>query len=625
MTTEWVKSHTRLKGICVIAALILMSLLPVHSALAVDQVDADQSAVVVDADSTEVVDANTAGVGAGEDATASPGISDAAGDSADYAGEAEATVEVAYGSLSAISIMGNTTISTDQIRGALSITPGVALTDRVIEQGANEIFNMGYFSSVVPTISEFLGGLRLTFRVEELPAYRGAIFGGNTVFSSSELERLIGLEKGKAINRNALDQAFQAIVDLYGDGGYIIALSLGDPAVDENGRLHIVVEEGRIGGIKVAGFEKTRESVIWNEIKTKPGDLFSVTKLQEDARRIYNLRIFADVAIIPEARPDSVDVDVTFEVVEQKTAYFNGAVSWSSEEGFGGEIALVDDNFLGRAHTASVSLELTSKGRYYELAYTAPRIGQTDLSLSTSLYDTYKERKSDDIDYTEYRKGGTLGLGRSLDLYTSIFGNLTIEDTRNVWSGATPPPGVTLGGKTHKLSLTVVRDTRDDFFNPSTGGEVSAGVQYAGGILGGDFNFVKYSLSLSRLYPVREGHVAGLRLLVGMSSGDLPSQELFRVGGTDTIRGIRDNILAGDKMAVFNFEYRFDLATNLQGVVFVDAGNAFAKGTPFGVDGMKIGYGAGVRFTLTPGFTLRLDYGFSEGGGRLHFSIGNLF
>jgi outer membrane protein insertion porin family len=622
MATERVKSHTRM-GICVIAALVLMSLLPVYPALAVDQVGIDDSAVV-GADSTEVVDANAADADAG-DVAATQSTPDTAGGLAASAGAAGAVAEVAYGSLSAISIMGNTTVPTDQIRAVLSVTPGTSLTDRVIEQGANEIFNMGYFSSVVPTISEFLGGLRLTYRVEELPAYRGAIFEGNTVFPSSRLEELIGLEKGKAINRNALDRGFQAIVDYYGNAGYIIGLSLADPAVDENGRLHVVVEEGRIGTIKVAGFEKTRESVIWNEIKSKPGDLFSVTKLQEDARRIYNLRIFADVAIIPEARPDSVDVDVTFEVVEQKTAYFNGAISWSSEEGIGGEVALVDDNFLGRAHSASISLELTAKGRYYELAYTAPRVGQTDLSLSTSVYDTYKERKSGDVDYTEYRKGGTLGLGKPLDLYTSIFGNMTIEDTRNVWSGSTPPPDVTAGGKTHKVSLSIVRDTRDDFFNPTTGGEVSASVQYAGGVLGGDYNFVKYQLSLSRLFAVAEGHVAGVRLMVGTSTGDLPSQELFRVGGTDTIRGIRDNSLAGDKMAVANVEYRFDLAKSLQGVVFVDAGNAFAKGTSFGLDGMKVGYGVGVRFTLVPGFTLRLDYGFSEGGGRLHFSMGNLF
>ena len=129
------------------------------------------------------------------------------------------------------------------------------------------------------------------------------------------------MEKGVAINRNALDEAFQAIIDLYSRDGYIIALTIADTFIDENGKLAVIVEEGRIGSIKVVGFEKTKEDVIWKEIKTKPGDLFCIPKLQEDARRIYNLRIFEDVAIIPEARPDSADIDVTFEVFEQKTAY----------------------------------------------------------------------------------------------------------------------------------------------------------------------------------------------------------------------------------------------------------------------------------------------------------------
>jgi len=543
------------------------------------------------------------------------------GDAAVAEAETEA---VSFGSLAAISIIGNATVPTDQIRDALSIKPGIELTNQVIEEAALEIFNMGYFASVTPSVSEFLGGVRLTFRVEELPVYRGATFEGNTVYPDEELENVFNLEKGIAINRNKIDEAFQAIIDLYSEDGYIVALSVGDPFLDENGQLVVIVEEGRVGNIEVTGFEKTKEEVIRREIKTKPGDLFCVPKLQEDARRIYNLRIFEDVSVIPVARPDSVDIDVTFEVVEQKTAYFDGSVWWNSEEGIGGSVKLVDNNFLGKAHSAHIGLELSKKGRYYEIAYSAPTIGDLDVSLNTALYDTYKERTVEGVEYTEYRKGGLLGLGRYLDPYTSVYGSLTIEDTRNVWE-ETAPPGVTPGGQTHAVEVRISRDTRDSFFNPTTGGETSFGIEYAGGILGGDFDFVKYNLTLSRLFTVRPGHIVGGRVLLGLSSGDVPSQELWRIGGTNTVRGVRDNTLIGDKMAVVNLEYRIDLAKNLQGVVFLDAGNAFAKGESMSIDALKIGYGAGVRFTLTPGFTLRLDYGFSDGGGRLHFSMGNLF
>ena len=128
--------------------------------------------------------------------------------------------------------------------------------------------------------------------MEELPPYRGVIFAGNTTYSSSELEALVALQKGIAINRNELDKAFQSLVDKYGDDGYIVGLGLGDPPITDDGFLSIVIEEARIGSINVAGFQKTKEEVIWREIKTKPGDLFNGSKLQEDARRIYTLRIF---------------------------------------------------------------------------------------------------------------------------------------------------------------------------------------------------------------------------------------------------------------------------------------------------------------------------------------------
>lgn len=605
MTIELGTSCKRRAGTYVVIGLILMGLLLAQPASAVEPAGNEKPQEAIQT----VTDDHR---------------QEAAGQEAVEQEAAEQGVAASYGSLSAISIVGNATVPTDQIRSVLSIKPGIELTDEVIERGANEVFNMGYFMSVVPSVSEFLGGVRLTFRVEELPPYRGAIFEGNTVYPNSELESLVELEKGTAINRNSLDRAFQAIVDLYGENGYIIALTVGDPFVDENGRLVIIVEEGRVGDIRVVGFEKTKEEAIRKEIRTKTGDLFCVPKLQEDARRIYNLRIFEDVAIIPEARPDGVDIDVTFEVIEQKTAYFDGSIWWNSEEGVGGMVKLVEDNFLGRAHSVQLAMELSQKGRYYEVAYAAPRLGDTELSLNTALYDTYRERTAEKVDYTEYRKGGLFGLGKYLDPYTSIYGTLLIEDTRNVW-GETPPPGVTPGGRTHAIEMGISRDTRDSFVNPTTGGQTGLGIEYAGGILGGDFDFIKYNLSFSRLFSVREGHVAGVRTLLGLSSGDVPSQELWRIGGTNTIRGIADNTLIGDRMAVVNLEYRIDLAKNLQGVVFVDAGNAFAKGEAMSLDGFKMGYGAGVRLTLTPGFTLRLDYGFSGGDGRLHFSMGNMF
>ena len=605
MHSEWLRSRTRRIGICLITGLfialfVVCPVLADETVLQEDSVSQEESVVeeesVLEEDETVL-----------DDGSVSP-----------------SAVAETYGNLSTVSIIGNVTIPTDQIRDAITIKPGIELTDDVIQQGANEIFAMGYFQSVAPSLSEFLGGIRLTYRVEELPTYRGVIFEGNTVYSSPELEEEVALEKGIAISRNVLDEAFQSLVDKYGEEGYIIGLRLGDPAITDDGLLSVVIEEGRIGSINVVGYEKTKPEVIWKEIRTKPGDLFNTAKLQEDARRIYNLRIFEDVAIIPEVQADSVDVDVSFEVIEQKTAYFDGAIAWSSAEGFGLELRLADDNFLGRAHRAHVAVEFSGKGRYYEIAYGAPKLGNTDLSLETSLYDTYRERESGGVDYVEKRKGGTLGIGKWLDLYTSIFGKLTIEDTRNEWTGAAPP-GVTAGGKTHSISVDVARDTRDNFFDPRSGGEISGGVEYAGGLLGGDYNFVKYNFAVSRLISVGSTQVAGVRLLLGTSTGDLPSQELFRIGGTNTLRGYADYEFSGDKMIVVNAEYRFDIADKLQGVVFVDAGNAFGKGTSISLEGLKMSYGVGVRFTLVPGFTLRLDYGISPTGNRLHFSMGNLF
>src|SRR5690606_39734687 len=105
---------------------------------------------------------------------------------------------------------------------------------------------------------------------------------------------------------------------------------------------------------------------------------------------------------------------------------------------------------------------------------------------------------------------------------------------------------------------------------------------------------------------------------------NLPEHERFRVGGAETVRGYDYGEFLGDRMLVFNAEYRFPITDAVQGVVFADAGRAFKAGDSISLSGLKLGYGVGVRLD-TPLGGIRIDYGIGEGGGRTYFSIGPAF
>ena len=110
----------------------------------------------------------------------------------------------------------------------------------------------------------------------------------------------------------------------------------------------------------------------------------------------------------------------------------------------------------------------------------------------------------------------------------------------------------------------------------------------------------------------------------GTSTGELPEYEYYWVGGADTVRGYPYGHARGDKMLVFNSEYRIRLVDAVQGVVFMDWGNAWKDGANMDVSDLNMGYGLGIRLD-TPLGIIRIDYGIGEDGGQTYFSFGQSF
>ncbi len=162
-----------------------------------------------------------------------------------------------------------------------------------------------------------------------------------------------------------------------------------------------------------------------------------------------------------------------------------------------------------------------------------------------------------------------------------------------------------------------------------------------------DSTFAKYSVDVRRYFPSRgkprdedlnrRCHVIALRVLAGSLTGNVPFFEQYFIGGAETLRGFREDRFWGRNMFLLTAEYRFPLAPSLDGVGFVDYGDAwgardeFLNIPAFGDElqqhsdfSPSFGYGVGIR-VRTPIGPIRLDYGFSSEGSRAHFSLGHVF
>ena len=170
----------------------------------------------------------------------------------------------------------------------------------------------------------------------------------------------------------------------------------------------------------------------------------------------------------------------------------------------------------------------------------------------------------------------------------------------------------------------------------------------AGGFLGGDKDFTRFTGRASHNIPVLKDSVIELRAQVGIvdAFGDsdyVPIYERFFAGGANTIRGYNErkvgpidpsteDPLGGESMFVANIEYTKPLFEYIKVAAFYDVGNVWSKVSDFGSDKLYSGVGFGVRIK-TPIGPIRLDYGFpleTEPGeedkeGQFYFSMSHGF
>ncbi len=114
------------------------------------------------------------------------------------------------------------------------------------------------------------------------------------------------------------------------------------------------------------------------------------------------------------------------------------------------------------------------------------------------------------------------------------------------------------------------------------------------------------------------------------SNAPIPTFEQSLLGGDSTLRGYEAGYKANDNVSTGSVELRMPLTTPLfigrLGVkAFVDAGTAFASGTPVKKQHYESAYGGGVFLHLTI-LTVSLDVAHSEAGDtRAHFGLGVTF
>ncbi len=548
------------------------------------------------------------------------------------------------GRITAIVVRGNNNINSSLIVSQISSNIGDLFSKDSVQKDMEAIFKLGYFQDVQVKLEPFRDGYRVVFEVTEHSILEDIKIEGSSLLDLEEIKEIMVLKKGQIFSQTILQNDLDRISQLYRDKGLILAQMEEVNFDQDTGVLKIILAEGRIEEIRITGNEKTVNHVIRREIKIEPGELFNFDRVKETLQEIYNLGFFEDVLMQLEPGSEDDLIVLIIEVIEKSTGVFGGGGGYSSGEGLFAYASVKEANLFGRGQSIEAKLEVGTRTTY-SISFYEPWLANTPTFIGVEAYDIFMTKKEKingiDSEYEIERLGGKLSFGRTFKEDLQIGLELKTEEaTYDLISGQLPEN--TQEGLTNSFRPILIYDTRDDRFNPTEGWYATASIQNAGGLLGGDYTYRKYDLDVrtylstnitddenraddTRISSTIDDSVLALRAVGGFGDRELPSFAKYEIGGLGTVRGYDYKEFIGDSNLIFNAEFRFPLADNLQGVVFADLGNAWSFGESMSFDDLKFGKGFGIRFETAIG-PISIDYGIGEDQeGQTYFSIGHSF
>jgi outer membrane protein insertion porin family len=516
------------------------------------------------------------------------------------------------------------------------------------------------------TASEDKKWIFITVRLQEGPKFtvNNINFNGELLFTEAEMMEKLKLKSGDTYNEENLRLDIQTLTEMYQDKGYAFANVLRTlEVVPGENKVDVIFsfEKGVIayfGKIVMKGNTKTRDKVIRREIKIHEGEMYSGTKLRNSKDNVNRLGFFQPESVvfntITRKGTDNI-LDVEISIKERPTGQISlGAGYSTATQGFI-QASVAQNNFRGLGQNINMNLSYSNRQQIYNVGFTEPYLFDTKWTAGTDYYQTV----SYFIRSFAYRKhGADVRVGHPIFEYTRLFLTYRYEDNKVsqvINSGINEKVE---NGSASSLQTSVIRDKRNNIFEPSNGYYLSSAVEYTG--LGGTMRWMKGEVEGRYYKPLIGDLVLRTRFnasqLFKTTQRDIPRVEKFSMGGARNMRGYNLEDIGPrrfatntntQKLDIFNFGGLFSLLgtvelehplikeAGLKWVVFYDAGNVFEK--RIGADGnyaLRADYGFGFRW-FSPIGILRFEFGFpvnpkndnfhKEASNQFNFDIGQLF
>jgi outer membrane protein insertion porin family len=396
---------------------------------------------------------------------------------------------------------------------------------------------------------------------------------GNVLLSQEEIFARMDLRPGRTFSETVFRADAERVLRAYSERGHPLARVYPSRfRRTEDGRLGYVLRIGEgprseIEAVRVFGNSQTLENVVARIAGVKVGDVWNVRRIEGMAGRLRREGLFTTVGeprVVRGSRDNLVAVEI--QVEEGRSSSVFGVLGYNPTPGGGGEVVGIVDlrfrNILGTARKASFKFERHA-ANVQDLAFRfrEPWVLGTPISLeggaAQALRDTLYSRTDLDV-----AVGAPIG-DRSTARLAWERRDTSFDDAQGNGVDETATGG----------SVAFAVDVRDRPINPGSGwaarvlvglrqteaGETRTRTEIDGEAL----------LPLGRRVVLSE---AGAFRGAWSTFDEVPLHEQYFLGGTNTVRGYREEQFHGDRVWWIRTELRYRLALRSRAYAFGDVG-----------------------------------------------------
>ncbi len=506
------------------------------------------------------------------------------------------------------------------------------------------------------------------------------------------------LEEGEIYNPFLQNRDRSVISEVYHEQGYAFVRVIPETkindytkTVDVNYRV-VKGEKAYFGRLEIAGNKETRDHVIRREFEMQEEELFNGKKLRLSQENLNRLGFFQSGVVLersPRYQEDNL-LDILARLKETQTGTFQAQLGYSDFSGFSGGVTLSKGNLFGTGRTLRLSAQFAEQSvqQKFDITLIDPRL--FDSQVSGSVFAA----RSKVQDSTEFERGTITENSYGFSLGTPMyFRNLRYSTEISALDRIYSDSGGDL--YKHSVSPSLTYNSVNHPIFPSEGINTSFRIIQTGTPFGGNIQLREYRLQYQQFWSLNLENTfilmakGRLGLLQEQGGSPIPSEDRYRIGGIDSVRGHYYYNIAGpygtseqqlyrefrvvtDELGyqqtktydsrtvglsaselqelksggiserVFNLELLFPLSQDensfVRGLMFLDAGNVNAESRQYKLLGekepgffdMRKSAGMGVR-VITPMGVLRFEYGSKldkrphETPDRFEFTVSGLF